>query len=715
MAFTLASATRDLNTGRHPRRVRLLAALVVLALTPLPGLAAGDVIVLRPVVEVLAAAVAETSDGLVGSLANVSITVADGGNGHVFIDTYPLTQVDMQGSARLAVKVAGAVSGVDTSRVDVFFVVRSGSSVIGGPSAGGILAVGAVAALANLTVDPTVLMTGTVNPDGTIGPVGGIPQKAAAAAEANARVFLIPEGQEVVRERRGDEVVEVNMTRYCAEELRILCREVVDVEEAVLLVTGHDFRRPPPTGEVQGDDFRAILRPKAETLLRQAEADVEAARSRYDEAAIDLPEGVRTPVGAETKVAEDALAAARGALAAGEYYTAASKAFQAAIAARDVNWTLAYIEAEDTGAFLAEIRGATRDHVDAVAFAAHRADWSTLGRVDGIGSAQMKAREAQGLADAADAQLALVAAGAGDQAVPAIYNLAYAWERADTVPFWLDIASDTPAGPPVEAAAVAGLANDVAGAAEEGLAYAQTILSEIGGGPVNQLQRAAFLLNLSRTDLAAGNVPGALLQAIEADVRAGLALTTAGYTEGIPRSLVDAARARAARAIADAREQGLEPVLAVSYYEFAPAAGDSVNELLYYQQANAAAHLQELLAGVDRAPTTSRFVGEGRLPDLWVPKEYLLAFFALGCAVGASAAVGAAVLSKREAMLETTRAPRTPPAFEPVLDAPTSRSPPAPPPPPTPSAAGPAAPALAPPAAPLPPPPATPPEGPRDP
>ena len=38
-------------------------------------------------------------------------------------------------------------------------------------------------------------MTGTIEPDGTIGKVSGIVEKAIAAAQAGAKLFIVPKGQ----------------------------------------------------------------------------------------------------------------------------------------------------------------------------------------------------------------------------------------------------------------------------------------------------------------------------------------------------------------------------------------------------------------------------------------------------------------------------------------------------------------------------------------
>ena len=39
------------------------------------------------------------------------------------------------------------------------------------------------------------MMTGTINPNGTIGEVGGILEKATAAKQIGAKIFLVPIGQ----------------------------------------------------------------------------------------------------------------------------------------------------------------------------------------------------------------------------------------------------------------------------------------------------------------------------------------------------------------------------------------------------------------------------------------------------------------------------------------------------------------------------------------
>jgi PDZ domain-containing protein len=72
--------------------------------------------------------------------------------------------------------------------------LRIDTKEVGGPSAGlaFTLAILDVLTEGSLTGGHQVAVTGTINPDGSVGPIGGIAQKAAAAADAGAEVFLVP-------------------------------------------------------------------------------------------------------------------------------------------------------------------------------------------------------------------------------------------------------------------------------------------------------------------------------------------------------------------------------------------------------------------------------------------------------------------------------------------------------------------------------------------
>ena len=73
------------------------------------------------------------------------------------------------------------IGEINPSEYDFFFVIRTSSPIIGGPSAGAIMATVVTSLLQNWTMDSKTMMTGMINPDGSIGPVGGILQKIDAA------------------------------------------------------------------------------------------------------------------------------------------------------------------------------------------------------------------------------------------------------------------------------------------------------------------------------------------------------------------------------------------------------------------------------------------------------------------------------------------------------------------------------------------------------
>ena len=74
------------------------------------------------------------------------------------------------------------------------FPVDVESDNVGGPSAGFMFALGILDAVTegDLTRGYYVAGTGTIGPDGSVGPVGGAAEKAVAAEEDGARIFLVP-------------------------------------------------------------------------------------------------------------------------------------------------------------------------------------------------------------------------------------------------------------------------------------------------------------------------------------------------------------------------------------------------------------------------------------------------------------------------------------------------------------------------------------------
>lgn len=152
-----------------------------------------------------------TSDNVTYSYAEIGLVAVDqNGNGIITpltVEVKPgdgkiltniekiLFWVDTQQSMQTAKQVAGNITGIDVDKYDLVYSLKSNATLVGGPSAGGALTAATIAALENKKIKSDVMMTGTINPDGTIGEVGGILEKAKAAKDVGAKIFLVPKGQ----------------------------------------------------------------------------------------------------------------------------------------------------------------------------------------------------------------------------------------------------------------------------------------------------------------------------------------------------------------------------------------------------------------------------------------------------------------------------------------------------------------------------------------
>lgn len=571
------------------RAIAVLLVLVLLpAATPIETLQASETI------ETTALAVAEGPSGFVGLSSQVQVRVIADGDGQVFVDTKPLSETDMQASARLAARVAADTLGLDWTEYDYLIVVRSSSTIIGGPSAGGVMALAITVALHNLaspeqpwTLDDRVAATGTINPDGTIGPVGGIPAKAGGAKDAGITTFLYPAGQEVASTRtvfNGTvRDVLIDMDRHC-DDLRITCRSVATLRDLIEVAAGVSIVLP----DVPDQDtsvYEQYLGPS----VRQQVDDMAAlvgglAAGPWTPAQVEAFEARRAQ-------AQDWSTRAGEALDQDLFYQAATFSFRGNIQAVAAHILADVYGSDSLDALEQALQACDEEADEAVAHVDGRAPTDVTGWL-AVGAAQVRAAEAQALADQAafrvDRIVTVEDLGVAAEAV------AFCLERAGSVHWWASLADALPAG-----AAVGdprSLVLDLIDRAREATAYAQAVgaLSPEAG-----LEAAQELLD-------AGWLPGATLRAVEAEVGAALALqSVAGQ---IVNDTLDAARETATRAVVQARAAGSEPVVSVSLLELA-ATTDGPDALRAYWEARTLA----LLGPVEPAEPSFRTLP--RSPD----------------------------------------------------------------------------------------------------
>ncbi|MBT7902442.1 hypothetical protein HN587_01165 [Candidatus Woesearchaeota archaeon] len=221
-------------------------------------------------------AVSTTDSGFKGASATLSLKITPG-NGEVFIQTFPLTKIDTQISTRYAKDTACKLSSVDCSKLDFFYTVKSNSAIIGGPSASASFAILTIALLEDLPLDPTVALSGTLNSGQTIGPVGMLKQKIAAANSEGLTTVLIPFGQAdfeeniIPKSNQSNENIttnktttQINLIEY-GKELGITVKEVSYLNDALKEFTGYQFE------EIEGD---VIINPQYANVMKGVAVDL---------------------------------------------------------------------------------------------------------------------------------------------------------------------------------------------------------------------------------------------------------------------------------------------------------------------------------------------------------------------------------------------------------------------------------------------------------
>jgi len=154
--------------------------------------------------------------------------------------------IDTQESIKAAKQVAENMTRKSTDDVDLLYSVEeSGMSIVGGPSAGAAITLATISVLNQRELRDDVMITGTVMKNGTIGPVGSVYEKAAAAKEHGATLFLVPKNSSIevktraVQSCNSTDGIEYCETKYAedskniGDELGIEVIEISTIQEAM--------------------------------------------------------------------------------------------------------------------------------------------------------------------------------------------------------------------------------------------------------------------------------------------------------------------------------------------------------------------------------------------------------------------------------------------------------------------------------------------------
>jgi uncharacterized protein len=526
-------------------------------------------------VTITAPAVERTPDGLNGVLSSITV-VAQKGSGHIYIDTWPLAEVDIQGSARLAVQVACEVVQKDWNDYDFFITVRSDSPIIGGPSAGGAMTVAVIAAVQGWDLTGDVVMSGTINPDETVGPVGGLYQKAQAASQV-AHMFLVPEGQStiLVEEKNITQKGPFTYIQTVQKEVDLVeegrkmgvdVKEVYDIRDAVFYFTGKRIEAPSITAEpIKADFAKSYAEQELERIQKEYTSAVDEVQSFTGSYKKDLEHILG--------LAQEQIEYAHTTYDSGDYYTCMSACFVAGLYTTYAVNLLYHFE----GYSVEEIFSGLNTQLEQVSTEINQEPLLGMTALQCIAAAQKRIFEAQTYYREATEQRSVFTY---------IEYASYAQQRKESATFWLDLSREYQKGDEITQPVLKDTASSMINTAELSLVYGSSVLSQN-----DLLQEAQTRLETAQTEFVGGMYSASLFSAIESKVHSEVALLTSSSKRENIAQRVERARERATNAIEVSRKQGIEPVLAVSYYELAESMDSPVQSLIYLRYAEEVASI----------------------------------------------------------------------------------------------------------------------------
>lgn len=222
---SISQYTRDI--GRYADEVGNLST----RLNTTSGAYLGSASMEAPVVFQMVDRNGQESDNTTGGMILVSAEMRYG-QGRVLVETHPPLGVTFQETAGDAVTAAKKLTGKNLSNEDVVFTVKAAKQPLSvdGPSAGALMGYLAFAVMNGTPVNTSIAITGSIDEKGHIGSIGGLPEKAQAAANANKTLLLIPRENQyltVVHITGSSRVAEtVDAKTFIEKQVKIRCEYI---------------------------------------------------------------------------------------------------------------------------------------------------------------------------------------------------------------------------------------------------------------------------------------------------------------------------------------------------------------------------------------------------------------------------------------------------------------------------------------------------------
>ncbi len=553
-------------------------------------------------VKIYAPAVSRTSEGYVGAVVEITVTVTNG-SGEVYVSTEPLTEVDMQASARTAALLACQLLNENFNKYDFYVKVNSSSLIIGGPSAGAEMTIAIVAALKRWRLNYSVMMTGMINPDETIGPVGGIPEKMEAAAQRGVKLFLIPLGQRYFTEQmaskekigpfviRKTKPVTIDLYKR-GEKLGLKVKEIGDIREALYYFTNYyvsmgNYSKPPKPSLKISNAFKKLF----DEINVTAVSELKKAENLLNELSSIQKNQIKKFMDKAEKLFNEAVESASK----GKYYSAASFLFQSLYTAQGVEYLCRTAEGESMDSIVEEVK----DEIHRAEVEVNSTTVKNLNEFELMIASQWRLEDAKNaLNDAANLY-------AGGNNFNSILELAYAKRRAETALQWIKLTKFFNESKEVNWLKAESILNNYLYEAETILSYAQTLFSEIGYMP-NELKEANNYLDEAENEYNKGNIVLAFGESLYALLYSSITLSLMSTSKTSLEYQVQYARNKTINSLWKSKNGGVESILSYAYFEFAESSKDEIGKLFHYKLSSAYSTALRSISGVKESPAAPK-------------------------------------------------------------------------------------------------------------
>lgn len=483
------------------------------------------------------------------------------------MDTLPLTDIDMQGSARIASKVAFDTCGKDSDDYDVYYIIRSDVPTVGGPSAGAVLTVATIAAINNWTLNKNVMMTGMIGPDGTIGPVGGILEKIEVGAEKHVDYFLIPYGQRYQIDENNNSIDSIEY----GKNLGINVVEVSNIYDAVYYFTNYEIETDYKKNPMIDSKYNQIMEELSKITLENAKKNLEDVEN-LDLSILNSSEKQEFQENIQT--ASNLVYLGNELDSNSNYYAGMSRSFNALVIFETLQSKYLCKNNESVKNYLLAVNESIREKKNYVSNVT-----LTKNNIEYIFSSKSRIYEASELMDESFYQL--------DERnlTSALEYAAYAKLRAETGIWWLELAPEEENPEEIDEKDLKYLSREYLDNSEIVVVYTSTVLSEeLIAYPVTQIEDSIDLYNEKEYLLA-------ISKSIDAYV---YSTTILDYTTDVDylSALAEKKINRAENCVLN-NENNSEyiPVSALSYFEYAENLDDKYSKILYFKYSIAYAQM----------------------------------------------------------------------------------------------------------------------------